>query len=108
MFVKSWWEYFDDDPYEKIGRFAPCAFGHPVVVELPRIAWAYLDWIDEMQGSDDGEFFIANDRIRDPSKETIHEAMESAVGTLYLRRERAGSPRPEWCPPADPADYIDI
>lgn len=108
MAHKTWWDYFDDDPYEKVGRFVPSAFGHPIIVELTRISWAYLDWLDEVQGNDGGEFFIANDRVRIPTKESIHEKMESAVGTLFLRREKAGSPRPGWCPPANPADLADI
>lgn len=108
MFVKSWWDYFDTNPYEKIGRFVPSAFGHPIIVELSRISWAYLDWIVDRQGGDYGEFFRANDRVRLPDKETIHEKMEGAVRALYLQREEAGSPRPEWCPPANSVDFTDI
>ena len=108
MFVRNWWDYFETNPYETVGRFVPSAFGHLVIVELSRVSWAYLDWIVDRQGGDYGEFFSANDRVRLPEKETIHEKMESAVRTLYLRREKAGSPRPEWCPPANAADFMDI
>lgn len=108
MHHKTWWDYSNEDPYEKIGRQVPDAFGHPIIVELTRIAWAYLDWLDETEGSDGGQFFTDNDRVRLPTDGCLHAWMEGAVKTLYLRRERSGSPKPDWLPPALPEEYMDI
>ena len=108
MKSETWWDYFDEDPYEKIGRFVTGAFGQPMIVSLSRISWAYLDWLDQTEGSDDDRFFIENDRIRLESDGSIDDWMEGAVRTLYLRRERSGSPRPPWCPPGNPAEFVDI
>ena len=55
-----WWDYFDEDPYEKSGRYMPDAFGNPIIVRLARISWAYLDWLDETYDRDGGKFFKDN------------------------------------------------
>lgn len=108
MKAATWWDHYNEDPYEIIGRHVIGAFGCPIIVNLSRISWAYLDWLDETEGSDDDFFFIENDRIRRESDGSIHDWMEGAVRTLYLRRERSGSPRPPWCPPVNPAEFVDI
>lgn len=108
MIQKSWWDYFDEDPYEKVGRYVPDAFGKPMIVILARISWAYLDWLEEVEKCDISGFFQDNDRDRWEEDGTIHEVMEGAVRLSYLRREKLGYPRPEWCPPASPAEYMDI
>jgi len=108
MIHKTWWDFYDEDPYEKIGRYVPNAFGQDVIVELTRIAWTYLDWLEETEGSDIRQFFIDNDRVRLPSDGSIHTWMEGSVKTGFLRRERKGAPRPLWLAPAHPSEYVDI
>lgn len=100
---------FDEDPFERIGRYVNDGFGCRVIVHMPRISWAYLDWLEEnVEGVDVRQFFIDNDVARLESDGCIHEWMEGAVRKAYLYRERNGCPRPEWCPPANPCDLIDI
>ena len=108
MIDKTWWDYFDEDPYEKIGRYAPDAFGHPRVVRLTRIAWTYLDWLRDVEGCDIDQLFIDNDALRVPSDGCEHACMEGIVKTAFLRRERKRFPRPAWLPPAHPQELIDI
>lgn len=108
MNSKTWWDYFDEDPYEKIGRYAPDTFGHSVVVRLARISWAYLDWYSETYGSDMDKFFQRNHKLYNPNECDLDEWMEGAVSKTYLWEEKHGRPRPEWCPPATPAQYMDI
>lgn len=105
----NWWTYFDEDPYERIGRYVTDGFGQRVIVHMPRVSWAYLDWLEEnTEGTDIPQFFIDNDIIRLENDGSIHDWMEGAVRTAYLRRERNGLPRPDWCPAANPWDFVDI
>lgn len=108
MIQKTWWDFYTEDPYEILGRYVPNAFGQQVIVEMPRISWTYLDWLDETEGTDDGQFFIDNDQVHLESDEPFSAWMEGAVKTLFLRRERSGSPRPPWLAPAYPEEYMDI
>lgn len=108
MIQKTWWDYFDEDPYEKTGRYVTGLFGHPVIVSLARISWAYLDWYVEQYGGDVGKFFRINIEGHDPRECNVDEWMEGAVRLTYLGEEREGRPRPEWCPAANPAEYMDI
>lgn len=108
MKSETWWDHFNEDPYEKIGRYVAGAFGRPIIVYLSRISWAYLDWLEEEEACDVQQFFIDNDAIRLESDGCLHAWMEGAVKTGYLRRERKGLPRPSWCPPANPAEFVDI
>jgi len=108
MNSKGWWNTFDNDPYEKVGRFVHGAMGAEILVRLARISWAYLDWLDEVEKCDGREFFCDNEKIHNPSECDFDDWMEGAVHQLYLEREKEGSPRPEWCPPANPADLMDI
>ncbi|WP_424991314.1 hypothetical protein [Fluviibacterium sp. S390] len=100
--------HFNEDPYERLGRYVTDGFGCRAIVHMPRVSWAYLDWLEKVEGCDVAGFFIDNDLIRLESDGSIHDWMESAVRTAYLRRERKGLPRPEWCPPANPCDFVDI
>lgn len=103
-----WWDYFDDDPYETLGRHMPDSFGHPVVIELSRISWAYLDWIAEREDCDLRKLFLDNDLLWRPEDGCRKTWTESLVKTAYLRREKRGLPRPPWCPPANPFEFLDI
>jgi len=103
-----WWDYFDEDPYEKSGRYMPDAFGNPIIVRLARISWAYLDWLDETYDRDGGKFFQDNHKVHDPLECDFDEWMEGAVSGVYLRNERRSRPRPAWCPAANPAQYTDV
>ncbi len=108
MIQKTWWDFYDEDPYEKIGRYTPTALGHDVIIELTRIAWTYLDWLREVEQCDIDGFFEDNDRARLESDGCPHTCMEGVVGTAFLRREKKGLPRPEWLAPAHPSQYLDI
>lgn len=108
MIQKTWWDFYDEDPDEKIGRYMLDAFGHPMIVILRRLSWAYVDWLAEAEGCDVPAFFQDNDRARWEIDGSISKVMESAVRLSYLQREKLGYPRPEWRPPADPLDLMDI
>lgn len=108
MRSETWWDYFDEDPYEKVGRYMPSALGHLVTFELDRVSWAYLDWLAAEDGCDIEKLFIDNDLIWRPEDGCRSSWMEGAVRKGYLWREKHGLPRPAWCPPANPAEYIDI
>lgn len=108
MSFETWWNYFSEDPYEKVGRFMPDAFGNPITVRLARISWAYLDWLDENYERDGDWFFRENHKVYNPNECDFDEWMEGAVNGTYLVREKKGLPRPSWCPAATPAQYIDI
>ena len=108
MIQKTWWDYYSEDPYEKIGRYVPDAFGNPTIIQLTRIAWTYLDWLHETEDSQIDLFFTSNDLARLPEDGCIHAWMEGAVKTGFLRRERKGLPRPPWLTPAHAAEYVDI
>jgi len=108
MRYETWWDYFDEDPYEKVGRSVPGAFGQPMTVQLTRIAWAYLDWLKEQPECDVDQFFITNDRLRTETDGCLHACMEGNVQYAFLRREKLGAARPPWLPPASPSEYVDI
>lgn len=101
--------HFNEDPYERVGRYVEDGFGRQVIVHMPRVSWAYLDWIaDNVEGADIRQFFIDNDLSRLPADGSIHDWMEGAVRKTYLLRERDGRPRPEWCPPAHPFEFLEL
>lgn len=108
MNSKTWWDYFDEDPYEKVGRYVPSVLGTPIVVRMARVSWVYLDWLSEVEQCDIHEFFAENEKAHDPTECDFDEWMEGAVQQGYLRREKKGLPRPDWCPPANPAELVDI
>jgi len=108
MSYETWWDYFDEDPYEKIGRYVPDAFGNPIIVCLARISWEYLNWYVATYGGDMGRFFRYNLELHDPREKDVDAWMEGAVSVTYLWEEKHGRPRPPWCPAAAPAQYADI
>lgn len=108
MSYKTWWDFYDEDPYEKIGRYVPDAFGQPMIVQLTRIAWEYVDWLRDVEKCDMDQFFRENDGLRLPSDGCVHACFEGTVKFAFLTREREGYPRPEWLQPAHPQEYVDI
>lgn len=108
MSYEKWWQCFDEDPYEKIGRLVPDTFGHLITVRLSRLSWAYLDWYETTYSADMNKFFQANHKFFDPNECSVDEWMEGAVNKTYLYEEKQGRPRPDWCPAATPAQYMDI
>lgn len=103
-----WWDYFDEDPLEKIGRLVPGAFGHPVTVVLARISWNYLAWLEDRYDGDIGKFFQINHRHYDPRECSFDDWMEGAIADTFVEYEKDGSPRPEWLRPAEPWEMMDI
>jgi hypothetical protein len=108
MNLNPWWSHFDEDPYEQVGRFVPDTFGHPIIVHLSRISWAYLDWLDEHFERDGDWFFSENNKRYDPRECNFDEWMEGAVNGTFITHEKLGNPRPPWCPPAQPWQLVDI
>ena len=108
MNSEPWWDYFNEDPYEKIGRYVPDQFGHNTIIHLTRIGWEYVDWLARVEGCDMDQFFVDNDTVRLASDGCKHSWMQGAVFTCFLRRERKGLPRPAWLLPALPCEYMDI
>ncbi|WP_306129707.1 hypothetical protein [Roseovarius sp. MMSF_3350] len=108
MESEKWWDYFDEEPYEKVGRKIKGVFEHEMTVCLARISWAYLDWLEENSGAKIWKFFIDNELAHRPDMTNFDDWMEQAVYGTFLRREKRGEPRPPWCPPADPKDFVFI
>ena len=103
----TWWEEHEDDPFEKVVRIITGAMGQHVV--MPRMSWAYVDWLVETEDRDMVQFFKDNDAIYSPAIDGCYNYwMEGAVRTAFLRRERNGMPRPGWLRAAHPDEYVDI
>ncbi|MEM6899087.1 MAG: hypothetical protein AAF583_04875 [Pseudomonadota bacterium] len=105
---ETWWDYFDEDPYEKIGRQVPGAMGQPITVVMPRISWAYIDWLLAHDAIAVDQFFIDNDLALRSEYGAIDDWMEGAVRKAFLYREKHDALRPAWLPAALPAEYMDI
>lgn len=106
--MKTWWDYFREDPYEQIGRVVEDSFGAKRVVIMDRMTWCYVDWLRDNEGADVPKFFKDNDIVYRPSEGDYSKAMAGCVKTAFLRREKRGKPRPPWCPPADLIELIDV
>lgn len=107
MNFETWWDKYDEDPFERIGRTLIGAMGQQISVHMPRMSWAYVDWLAEIEGCDMVGFFIDNDEVYLPEDGCFHEWMEGAVQTCFLRRERKRLPKPDWLRPAQPDEYLD-
>lgn len=108
MKEKTWHDYFNEEPDEEIGRFVKGVFDEPTLVILPRVSWAYVDWMKESQGCDVEEAFKKNLISWTPEYGCRHNAFKNLVFKSFLKMEKRGLPRPEWCGPADPVDLMDI
>jgi hypothetical protein len=108
MTEKTWWDYFDEDPREEIGRNVEGVFGEPVLVIMPRVFWAYLDWMETELKGDVRSFFIECEAVRSPVHGCITAAYQNAVYQNFLKRERKGLSRPPWCPALAPHELLDI
>lgn len=108
MIQKTWWDFYDEDPDERIGRFYKDDFGQDIVIHMPRISWTYVDWLRDVEGCDPEAFFIENAAARLPEDGCIHEFMEGAVRKSFLMRERSRLPRPEWLVPAEPYELYEL
>lgn len=106
--MKTWWDYFDEDPYEQIGRVVEDAFGAKRIVLLDRMMWLYLDWLRDVEGLQVKKFFKDNDLIYRSADGCYNAFIRSCVKSEYLCREKRGKPRPPWCPPANPVELIDV
>ena len=105
----TWWNEYDDDPFEHIGRVIIGAMGQEMHVVMPRMSWAYVDWLVETEGRNMVQFFKDNDAVYNPAIDGCYNYwMEGAVRTAFLRRERRGLPRPHWLRAAHPDEYVDI
>ena len=107
MSYETWHKHFDEDPEEEIGRNVKGIFGEPMLVVMPRISWAYVDWL-EQQGANVEEFFVKNQMTWTPEHGCRNIAFQNIVHKSFLVREKKGKPRPEWCDPAPAEDLLDI
>ncbi|WP_424973314.1 hypothetical protein [Dinoroseobacter sp. S76] len=108
MIEETWWDYFDEDPYEEIGRQVSDCFGSPITVVLERISWAYVDWYGAYYDFDTNDFFRENHRGYRPSEGCLNAWFQKGIVKTFLDRERAGEPRPPWCPPAPEPYLVDM
>ncbi|MEE4208685.1 MAG: hypothetical protein V2I43_05415 [Parvularcula sp.] len=108
MGYATWWDYFDEDPYERVGRYVPGTFGEPVIAAIPRISWAYLDWVVETFGYELDEWWREVHADWRPSDGTQDDWREWMVRHEYLHRARHGLAHPPWCPDPHPIEYMDI
>lgn len=108
MNSKTWWDVFDEDPYERVARLVPDCFGNPITAYLGRISWAYIDWLDDTYSGGKDKFFRGNHEIYHPSDGDLNAWFEGAITKTWLERSRDGKPQPDWCPPAPAILYMDI
>jgi len=99
--------YFEEDPEEKVGRYITGIFDEEVLVVMPRISWAYLDWLEQELNADVKAFFQQCEAVP-LSEEERHEVYQNTVYKNFLQCEKAGLPRPAWCNPASQADFDDF
>ena len=108
MNAEPWSDYFDEDPFEVVGRQVQGMFGEKITISINRIDWAYLDWIEkELDGKVD-DFIKDVERLRRPHDGERNEVFAGAVRQVYLKFERAGKRRPPWCTPANPEDFDEL
>lgn len=99
--IRSWYDISDEDPYELVGRFIENSLGIPEIVTIPRINWAYFDWLQYDQGRDLRAWVKKCDLTRLNSTETFSEILRDSLYEAYVYREELGDPRPPWLPPYD-------
>ncbi|WP_417261456.1 hypothetical protein [Celeribacter sp.] len=105
MQEKTWYDYFDEDPDEEIGRNIEGVFGEPSLVVLPRIYWAYVDWLNNETGGGIRDFFLKLESVPIPIEACRNEAYKNTIYYNYLKREKKNLSRPPWCPAAAPEDF---
>ena len=108
MTEKTWYDYFDEDPDEEIGRNVEGIFGETILIVMPRVSWAYLDWMETELGGNIKGFIHRCETIYIPEDECRHEAYKMAVYYNYIKRESKKLSRPPWCPAADPDDIAEL
>lgn len=104
----NWWDYFDEDPFEPVGRQIEGMFGETITVTINRLDWAYLDWLEKKRGGKIKEFFKYVESVRRPSDGERDEVVAWGVRQVYLRFEQEGKPRPPWCAAANPDDFDEL
>ncbi|MDW3181647.1 hypothetical protein [Roseobacter sp.] len=104
MEKETWYKYFKEDPNEKIGRYISGVFDEKVLVVLPRVFWAYIDWMEVEHKADFTSFFKQCESVPLEEDER-HEVYRNTVYKNFLQFEKAGLSRPEWCTPASQEDF---
>lgn len=108
MNLGTWWDKYSEDPFERVGRTVVGAMGQSLTIHMPRMSWAYVDWLSEVEGCDMVQFFKDNDEAYLPNEGCFQDWMEGAVRTCFLRRSKKGLPQPDWLRAAHPDEYMDI
>jgi len=108
MKQETWWDYFDEDPEEIIGRQVVGLFGEKLTYHQRRINWAYLDWIEEHLNCEINEMFLNVEKYWRPEDGPLEEFVGAIVRQNFIRFEKEGKPRPPWCPPVDPIYFDEL
>jgi hypothetical protein len=108
MVQKTWWDFYDECPFEHIGRFCKDDFGQDIIIHMPRISWTYIDWLRDMEGFDPEAFVLENINAYLPEYGCMHDFINGAVRKGFLTREQNGLPRPEWVVPAEPYELQEL
>ncbi|KPD13152.1 hypothetical protein [Phaeobacter sp. 11ANDIMAR09] len=108
MSYETWHKHFDEDPDEEIGRYVTGAFGEPMLIVMPRISWAYVDWMESEHGTNVNAVFQKNQKMWTPEFGCKNVAFRNLVHKSFLKMEKKEMGRPEWCDPASPEDLLDI
>ena len=108
MKKETWWDYFDEEPYEKVSRQVEGMFGEKITITLDRLDWAYLDWIEENLNANITKFIQTLERQRLPSDGERDQIFADNVRKNFLTFEKKGRPRPPWCDPAHPDDFDEL
>ncbi|MGH1466135.1 MAG: hypothetical protein ACRBBQ_12320 [Cognatishimia sp.] len=95
MAHEAWYKHYKDDPEEKIGRYLEGVFDEKVLVVLPRIHWAYVDWIAVNLKVDVPTFFKQCE-THPLTEEERHEVYQNTLYKNYLQCEKAGLKRPPF------------
>jgi hypothetical protein len=91
--IRNWYDVSSEDPHEIIGRYVNNALGVREIVMMPRISWAYLDWLEE-GGAQIAEHIKACDRKRGDIE--FGDCLQTWTYWALQDRDRAGLPRPAW------------
>lgn len=103
MSHEAWYKHFGEDPEEKIGRYVEGIFDEKLLVILPRIYWAYIDWI-EVNLKVDVVAFFKECETHPLGEDERHEVYQNTLYKNFLQCEKARLKRPEWLSAATQAE----
>lgn len=96
MKLNPWYKHFSEDPDEQVGRYVEGVFDEKVLIVMPRMYWAYLDWMETELRGDIVGFFKKCEAVRTPEHGHVGQAYQNAVYCNMMTREKKGLKRPDW------------